>query len=162
MYGGIFMKHIRRSVLCVFCLLALTLPIFAASGSTVYTLSVNGTIVDVRSLPKPVYTQNGTVMIPFRKTAEALGYAVTWNDREHCAQAEDRIQSASVCGGSAVVRWTGKLAVIDLTRQTALKEKAVIAQGVTYVPAQLFEEFFNDVVIRDGVVSISPQMAYLN
>lgn len=152
------MKHLRSGILCALCLLALTLTALASPAA----LTVGGKAVDTSGLPRQVYVHNGTVMVPFRKTAQALGYAVSWNDRLHCAQAEDGIQSVRVSDGSAAANWTGKLTVINLTRQTDLAEKAVIVQGVTYVPAALFEGFFNDVTVKGGAVDISPQMAYLD
>jgi hypothetical protein len=151
------MKHLRSGILCALCLLALTLTALAAPVA----LTVGGKAVDTSGL-RQVYVHNGTVMVPFRKTAQALGYTVSWNGRLHCAQAEDSIQSVRVSDGSAAANWTGKLTVINLTRQTGLAEKAVIVQGVTYVPAALFEGFFNDVTTTGSTVDISPQMAYLD
>ena len=43
---------------------------------TAYTLTVNGTEIDLSDLPRAIYESDGHIMIPLRKTADALGYRV--------------------------------------------------------------------------------------
>lgn len=63
----------------------------------------------------------------------------------------------AIAGGA-----TGKLKVIDLSGEVELESVVVQKNGRVYVPARAFEKFFNDVVIKKGWASISPQMAELH
>jgi hypothetical protein len=139
-------------------LLALLLPAQAAAvpAPAPLTLTVNGQVV--QDLPRPLYKADGCVMVPLRKTAEALGYAVCWNYTLHGAQVDDSVQSALVKDGSRTVAWTGELKIIDLTRETELESAAVVLDGHTYVPARFFEELFNTVEVTDSGVTISPNV----
>lgn len=98
-------------------------------------------------------------MVPLRQTAEALGYTVSWMPEEKAVRVEDVIQWALVKSGSQTVPFTGKLKIINLTQEVDLPAPVQTRKGVTYVPASFFEPFFNEVVVKDGSVSISAQMS---
>lgn len=100
--------------------------------------------------------------MPLRKAAEALGYTVTWVGKTQEIQVEDSIQRAVLTNGAQSAAFHGKLQVVDLSRQVALPVAAVIFDGRTYVPLAFFSEFFDDVSLESGVVSISPQMCHLD
>ena len=156
------MNFFRRLCALAACLILLAIPALAVSAAPAavpYSLIVNGKTLDLSDLPRPVYeSASGSVMIPLRKTAEALGLSVQWLGDEQCAFVEDSVQSARVFDGSASVRWTGKLKIIDLTRDTTMTAPALLFKGYTYVPAQLFEEFFNTVSVSNGVVTVEPNV----
>lgn len=40
--------------------------------------------------------------------------------------------------------------------------ETVIFDGVTYVPMEFFDEFFNHSSYTDGIIEIAPNMAYLD
>ena len=128
----------------------------------VYTLTVSGKTVDASSLPRAVYDVDGTVMVPLRLTAKALGYDVSWNGKAGQIIVEDRIQKAVLRSGSTTARFIGKLKVINLTRDESMSAAAVIYSGCTYVPADFFGYFLNDVTVDGSSVSIAPQMAQLD
>ena len=49
-----------------------------------------------------------------------------------------------------------------MSRETENSAETVIYDGYTYVPADFFEEFFNDVVIDGMNMSVSPSTAELD
>jgi len=78
---------------------------------------------------------------------------------EKAVRVEDGIQWVLVKSGSQAVQFTGKLKIINLTQEVDLPAPVQTHKGVTYVPASLFEPFFNEVVVKDGNVSISAQLS---
>mgnify|MGYP006946999643 CR=1 FL=1 len=52
--------------------------------------------------------------------------------------------------------------MIDMTREAENSAETVIYDGYTYVPADFFEEFFNDVAVDGMNISVSPSMAELD
>ena len=150
-------------VLTMLCPAALAAEPAGKSAAPVsYSLKVNGQTPDLSDLPRPIYEEDGSVMIPLRKTAEALGLTVAWRADLHAAQVEDSVQSALVQDGSAAADFTGKLTVINLTREETMPAAARIFQGYTYVPASYFEWFFNDVTVSGTAVSVDPIVYYLD
>ena len=62
---------------------------------TAYTLTVNGTEIDLSDLPRAIYESDGHIMLPLRKTAEALGYRVEWDaETGNITVDDDYIQGA--------------------------------------------------------------------
>ena len=102
-------------------------------------------------------------MVPLRAVAEALGYKVSYNEATgEITVDDDCIQAATLKNGSANVTFSGHLQVIDMSREVELPVKVTIIGGHTYVPADFFVEFFNEVKVENGVVTIAPQMAYID
>jgi len=146
-------------VLSLILMLSFSVQAFCDTGiqkNDEYVLSVNGKTIDTSDIPKGVYYEGETLMVPLRKTAENLGYEVSWLPDEKEIKVEDGIQYAVMHNGSADVNWTGKLKIINLTHESTLLENAVITDGCTYVPAAFFEDFFNTVDVKENTVSISP------
>lgn len=157
------MKKAIRFLVFLFAFSLAAVPALAAAPQPIvvsqpaaYTLTVNGSALDLSTLPRPLYKDGSTVMVSLRKTAEALGLTVTWLPSEKGMQVEDSVQSATLHSGSTAVKWTGKLKIIDLSRDTELASAAVIWSGYTYVPAEFFEEFFCTVSTAGGAVDIAP------
>jgi hypothetical protein len=156
------MKRFAAYLLVLLALPALLLVPAAAAGAPAAapaaptTLVVNGRTLDLQGLPRALYWENSSVMIPLRKTAEALGETVTWDSDLRAARVEDSVQSALLRDRSASVEWTGKLQVINLSRTTDLPAPAVIWSGYTYVPASFFEELFNTVTVSGTTVTVAP------
>ena len=126
-------------------------------------LRVSEKELDTSMLPKAPYAENNTYMVPLRLVAEALGYTVTWDEKSGAVTVEDAYtQIATLYEGTAEVSIKGKLKVIDLSREIKNACKTVIFDGVTYVPMEFFEEFFNHSSYKDGVIEIAPDMAYLD
>lgn len=129
---------------------------------TAYTLTVNGTEIDLSDLPRAIYESDGHIMIPLRKTAEALGYRVEWDAETGNITVDDYIQGAHLHSGTTKAVFTGHLKVIDMSREVENSAETVIYDGYTYVPAEFFEEFFNDVAVDGMNISVSPSMAELD
>ncbi|MBU5353383.1 copper amine oxidase N-terminal domain-containing protein [Paenibacillus barcinonensis] len=140
-------------------LYASTAKVSAAASTPEYSLMVNGRVVEVKRAEQMPYEQKGTVMVPLRATAESLGYKVSWIAADKAIRVEDSIQSVIVKDGSTQAKFTGKLKVINLTHDVELPVPVQSKKGVTYVPASFFEPFFNEVVVKEGNVSISAQMS---
>lgn len=163
------MKKVYYMLLAALCVVTVAGAAYAAKAkasnagtgkaSPSYTLKVNGKIVEPDDHALSPYEVQGAVMVPLRQTAEALGYAVSWMPEEKAVRVEDGIQWALVKSGSQAVQFTGKLKIINLTQEVDLPAPIQTRKGVTYVPASLFEPFFNEVVVKEGSVSISAQMS---
>lgn len=146
------------------CVVTVAGALYASAGKVsaaapAYTLTVNGKPMQVSKSELMPYEQKGTVLVPLRATAEALGYKVSWVAAEKAVSVEDRIQSALVKSGSTQVKFTGKLKIINLSQDMVLPVPAQTKKGTMYVPASFFEPFFNEVVVKEGNVSISAQMS---
>ncbi|WP_145333042.1 copper amine oxidase N-terminal domain-containing protein [Paenibacillus xylanexedens] len=131
----------------------------AAASAPAYTLTVNGKEIQTSKTELMPFEHKGTVLVPLRATAESLGYEVSWIAADKAIRVEDRIQSVIVKDGSTLAKFTGKLKVINLTQDVELPVPVLSKKGVTYVPASFFEPFFNEVVVKEGSVSISAQMS---
>ena len=113
-------------------------------------------------LPMKAYSEDGVVMVPLRRVSEALGYVVDWNpENGEITVDDDYIQSAVLRHNSKNVIFSGKLKVIDMSRETENIRETVIINGCTYVPAAFFREFLNDVTVTGNTVIITPSMAEL-
>jgi len=50
---------------------------------------LNGKNVDLSGVSVAPYEENGNVMLPLRKVAEAMGYTASWIPEENCARIEN-------------------------------------------------------------------------
>lgn len=126
-------------------------------------LRVTDKDLDIRTLPKAPYAEGNTYMVPLRMVGEALGYTVSWDEETGAITVEDAYtQIATLYEGTKNVSVKGKLKVIDLSRDIENAQETVIFDGVTYVPMEFFDEFFNHSSYTDGVIEIAPNMAYLD
>lgn len=117
-------------------------------------------------LPKgvvPALRGKGDVLIPLRAVGEALGYDITWNDERKAAHLDMSIASMDFPLGQWTYYRKGKLQVINLDMDYLMDDEPVLVNGVTYVPAKIFEEFFNDVAVDsvNHIVNIEVQKAQL-
>lgn len=131
----------------------------AAASEPAYTLTVNGKAIQTSKPELMPFEHKGTVLVPLRATAESLGYKVSWIAADKAIRVEDSIQSVIVKESSTLAKFTGKLKVINLTQDVELAVPVQSRKGITYVPASFFEPFFNEVVVKEGNVSISAQMS---
>nr|WP_154891221.1 copper amine oxidase N-terminal domain-containing protein [Paenibacillus xylanexedens] len=131
----------------------------AAASTPEYTLTVNGKEIQTSKTKLMPFEQKGTVLVPLRATAESLGYKVSWIAADKATRVEDSIQSVIVKEGNTLAKFTGKLKVINLTHDVELPVPVQSRKGITYVPASFFEPFFNEVIVKEGNVSISAQMS---
>lgn len=124
-------------------------------------LVVNGTAIDTSGLPKAFYKDGDAVMVPALIICQKLGYAYAWDGETETLTMEDSIQKAILTKDVLDVSFVGKLKVIDLSGTEQYGAALEIIGDVVYVPAEIFERFFNNVVLSDGGVSIAPETCYI-
>ncbi len=161
------MKKILPAILIFVLALAVAIPAFASGerekqeAAPACTVLVGLEEQELELADRP-YEKDGVLMIPLCEVADALGLRVEQDpDTGAVTVDDDYIQSAVVTPGKAAVTFTGRLQVIDMSREVELQAAAAVRSGCVYVPASFFEEFFFDVTIGDGTVTLAPQMAEL-
>lgn len=127
-----------------------------------YRILVGGAPVSTKDLPYAAYEENGVIMLPLRAVGKALGYKVSWAAAAGDIVMEDSIQKVVLHNGSSTAHFTWKLTNINLSGTVELETAAVIHNGYTYVPASLFELFFNEVRVEGTVITVSPGMKELH
>ncbi len=124
-------------------------------------LEVNGKTADTSEYPYPWVNEKAVILVPIRPVAESLGYKVTWNADENTAFIEDSIQGVYIKAGERIVRFKGKLKVIDLSGEEEMQEPPRLIADRLYAPVVIFRRFFNNVLIMDNKISIEPQKVYI-
>ena len=117
--------------------------------------------LDTAGLPAPAFKKGRTVLLPLRKVADALGYTLTWLPEKRTARMDMSIASMDFQDGVSTYRRRGKLQIIDLDQTFTYGAAPEILDGVTYVPADVFAAFFNDVAVSGDTVRITVQKAGL-
>ena len=102
-------------------------------------------------------TENGTLMVPVRALAEALGFKVTWNNGE--VNINDGEMQCDLCiGEEQYVVYTAIKDAAGMSAPFTLGSAPVLKDDKTYVPVKLFVPLFgnNDatVQITDTTVTI--------
>ena len=165
---------IRVTVISAVCA-AFTFPISLAADDTVtpvptsktsvstyaaYHLLVQGRAVDTSDLPAPAHNKDGVVMVPLRRTAEALGYTVMWDKDTNQTRLDMSIAYMYFSPGMKDYERMGKLKVININHIYEFGAPPELIEGVLYVPAEVFTAFYNDVSIAGNEVTILPQVSY--
>ena len=105
------------------------------------------------------FIEGNTLMIPVYKTAEALGYKVSFDETSETVTInDDYIQKATLTNGSDTAVFEKHLKVIDMSREITLAVPMKIIGGCAYVPSDFFIEFFNDVIVGEDTIEIAPNM----
>lgn len=113
-------------------------------------------------LTAPVYEKNGVLMVPLRPVAEQLGYTVAWDEEKQCAFIETNTVYMHLYPGVDMYERIGSLKTVNLNHIYQYGIGPENVEGMLYVPAKLFEAFFNDVFIEEGSLVIAPQEVYLH
>ena len=100
--------------------------------------------------------ENNVVMIPLRKVAEQLGYTVTWDPDDQSVRVEMNIAYIIVKPGEDWYERIGTIKKVNLNHIFQYGAGPVNVNGTMYVPAQLFEAFYNSVSITPQAVTITP------
>lgn len=160
-------KAIRLGIMIWFFMTIISLPAVQSSNAihddeyAAYVVTVRGQQEKADDLPVRAYEKNHTVMIPLRRTAEALGYTVVWDEQLKRAKLEMGIAYMFFTPGMNTYERIGKLKHINLQYAYEFAAAPELIGGIMYVPAEVFTAFFNDVSIEGSKVVIAPQMAYL-
>lgn len=135
----------------------------AAASVSDYAISVSGQVLDLSAIPLAPYPENGTVMVPLRPIAEALGYTVAV-DPENAAVTvdDDYIQMAVLTGGSPEAVFTGHLSVINMSRTVETAVPTAFYDGEPYVPLEFFREFLNDTAVEGTLLTVAPSTCELD
>ena len=113
-------------------------------------------------LTAAVYEKNGVLMVPLRPVAEQLGYTVAWDDEDQCAYIEMNTVYMHLYPRVDMYERIGSLKTVNLNHIYQYGIGPENVEGMLYVPAKLFEAFFNDVFIEEGSLVIAPQEVYLH
>ena len=128
-----------------------------------YSLTVNGQDTMLSDLPVLIYEKDGSVMVPLRKIGEALGYKADWDEKTGDIIIDDGyIQKAVLHDGSQNVEFTGRLKVINMSREIQNTVPTEIHGGYTYVPLEFFGEFFNDTSFDGTNINVEPSKCYID
>lgn len=117
-------------------------------------LTVAGKVMDPAE--GAVLQENNVVMIPLRKVAEQLGYTVTWDPDDQSVRVEMNIAYIIVKPGEDWYERIGTIKKVNLNHIFQYGAGPVNVNGTMYVPAQLFEAFYNSVSITPQAVTITP------
>ena len=143
---------------CLAAGMLLTAPIGPVPEKTAYTIIANSQTLDLSDLPYSAYLEGERVMVPMRKIGEALGYEVDWRRETGEIVMEDSVQRVILRDGERTARIESKLRIIDLSRDVEMETPATVYDGHTYVPVELFEEFFDEVTVDGTTVTVEPQV----
>lgn len=105
------------------------------------TISLNGN--DINSKLTPYIDNDGIIMVPLRAVAEALDYKVDWN----------KTDGAIVAGGFIK---NGVDSYFTSNKKPITIAKAIVTNGVTFVPIQYFTEVLDENVSygNDNIIRI--------
>lgn len=119
------------------------------------SIDINGAPAQLGELK--VFVQNGNVMIPLRKTAEALGFTITWDEEKHTATIDNgEVKTDLQIGFDNYYKVSSSQ--IGLTQAKQLGTAPMLIDGNTYIPAQMYNLLFsnpNAAVVKDGKLSIT-------
>ena len=140
------MKKFFAGLLCGVMLL--TASAFASGD---YKVTVDGAALDLGTLAP--YEQDGRVMLPLRKVAEALGFAVTWNQETQTASVDDGLVKSSVTIGVDSYYMASSQA-IGMSAPQSFGVAPVLHSDSTFVPSDLFTLLCGQSTVKDGVVAL--------
>ena len=104
-----------------------------------YTLQVNGQDLDLEGTN--IYTKGTTILIPLRKSAEALGFTLTWNPKTKSTELNNGTIKTNITVGSNSYAYTSSKAISE---PITLGSAPMIIGGNTYIPITLYNILYND------------------
>ena len=133
------------------CLPAMAAPaVLDSAAPSGYTIQVNGTDTDIQ----------GSVMVPLRALAEALGYTVTWSG-EQIRVDTGTFHTDVTLGVDRYVITTSLEDMVGMSAPFSLGCPPYAVDGTTYVPLALFDALLGnqeDAITGDsGTISIQTQ-----
>ena len=108
-------------------------------------------MIDGKKLKEKGYMKEGTVMVPLKSVARALGYRVSYNSSAKRYQLKGKLNVCSVEFGSSIYTMRSTNA-IGMSAPTDLGSEPMRLNKVTYVPAELFRMLLGN---AEGAVTIS-------
>ena len=130
-------------------------PMVISPAPAAYGVTVDGKTLDFgKDVP---FTENGVIMVPVRKTAEALGFTVTWDGEHKGVKLDDGEVNMVIYIGTDNYYMASSTA-IGMSAPESLGAAPVLKDSVTYAPAGLFGVLYcnKDAVKVDGnLITIS-------
>lgn len=130
-------------------------PMVISPAPAAYGVTADGKTLDFgKDVP---FTENGVIMVPVRKTAEALGFTVTW-DGEHKGVKLDNGEVNTIIYIGTDSYYMASSTAIGMSAPESLGAAPVLKDSVTYAPAGLFGVLYcnKDAVKVDGnLITIS-------
>ena len=132
------------------CASLLSVPVWAVEGgeapaagagqtsSTACGVTLDGVCLDLSEAPAAPYQENGQVMLPLWKVAQALGWTVTWLPEENGTRIENEDQVMNLTYGLDRYACASKSS-IGVTSPEHYGAAPVVVAGRTYVPASMFQ-----------------------
>ena len=127
------------------CASLLSVPVWAVEGgeapaagagqtsSTACRVTLDGVCLDLSEAPAAPYQENGQVMLPLWKVAQALGWTVTWLPEENGTRIENEDQVMNLTYGLDRYACASKSS-IGATSPEHYGAAPVVVAGRTYVP----------------------------
>lgn len=110
-------------------------PMVISPAPAPYEVTVDGKTLDFgKDVP---FTDNGVIMVPVRKTAEALGFTVTW-DGEHKGVKLDNGEVNTIIYIGTDSYYMASSTAIGMSAPESLGAAPVLKDSVSYAPAGLF------------------------
>lgn len=139
------MKRIIVLVLALTTLLCVAVPAFAAersSGIIVDGKTERATsyeiIVDGKSTRAMAVAEEGTVMVPMKAVAKALGYKISYNASERAYHLENGKRACDIFLNSSVYS-VYSVGCIGMAAPADLGSKPLLISGTVHVPVKLFQ-----------------------
>lgn len=152
------------------CAALLSVPAWAAEGGETldagadqtppvsYGVTLDGVSLDLSEAPAAPYQENGQVMLPLWKVAQALGWTVTWLPEENGTRIENEEQVMTLTYGSDRYARASKSS-IGMTAPEHYGAAPVVVEGRTYVPAAMFQLLSCTVTVEGGTVALRTESA---
>lgn len=101
--------------------------------------------------------ENGVVMVPLRKTAEALGFQVTWNGKENSVHLTNgTVQTEVTLGQDSYYMATATRDAVGMSAPSPLGAAAYEKDGTSWAPAELF-----NLLLEGNPVTLKGDTLYL-
>lgn len=156
---------------CVVAMLSTATPAFAVEKTEIsslnyiieatqgaaapYSLEINDKLIDLGTTQ--AVKMQGTIMVPLRMTAEALGFTVTWDEERRVIHMNNgTMQTDLALGENNYFAYSSK--AIGMTAPQSLGAAPTVMNGFTYVPVDLYNILLTDpnsVQVKDNKISIS-------
>lgn len=146
------------------CASLLSVPVWAVEGgeapaagagqtsSVACGVTLDGVCLDLSEAPAAPYQENGQVMLPLWKVAQALGWTVTWLPEENGTRIENEDQVMNLTYGLDRYACASKSS-IGVTSPEHYGAAPVVVAGRTYVPASMFQLLSCTVTMEGGTVA---------
>lgn len=121
-------------------------------------VTLDGVCLDLSEAPAAPYQENGQVMLPLWKVAQALGWTVTWLPEENGTRIENEDQVMNLTYGLDRYACASKSS-IGATSPEHYGAAPVVVAGRTYVPASMFQLLSCTVTMEGGTVALRTEGA---